>query len=315
MLNRLVLQSAILLAVLALSACGKDGASSGQVVAKVNGDEITIHQVNTAMARLGKLDDAQAKETSKKILNSLVDQQLILKKAAEKKMDRDPGVMQAIEGAKRQIIAQAYIEKMLQNVSPANVNDVHEYYAKHPELFANRRVFQFQEILLENAKPETLAAIKEKLNEGKGMANLAQWMQAKNIIFKAKTSEKPAEQIPTELLQRIQKLKIGQTIMAATDKGALILNLVAELDQPVTEAQAKPAIEAYLNSKKRTEYAQAEIKKLHDAAKIEYLGAYADAGKLTKVDAPKAAEPAPTKAAETVSKSDKAALEKGLNGL
>ena len=318
MMNRSIRWSTMLLILLALGACGKGGSgASGQVVAKVNGEEITIHQVNAAMARFGKLDEAQAKEAGKQVLNALIDQQLLLKKAAEKKLERDPAVMQALEGAKRQVLSQAYLEKMMQNVSQPSANEVHEYYAKNPAMFENRRIYRFQEILLENSKPEILKAVTEKLNQGKGMRDLAQWLQTEKIAFKANEAVKPAEQIPPEILQRVQTLKADQTIMVSTGKSALLMNLVAARDQPVTEVQAKPSIESYLANKKRSEYVQVEIKKMHDAAEIKYMGAFADAGKLSKVNTPaaKSTDSAPVTPPTTAAKSDKDALEKGLNGL
>jgi len=316
MMNRSIRLSAVLLALLALGACSKGASTSGgQVVAKVNGDEITIHQVNAAMARLGKLDEAQAKQASKQVLNSLVDQQLLLKKAADAKLDRDPAVLQALEVARRQVLSQAYLEKMAQSVSKPSTQEVSEYYAQHPELFANRRIYRIQEILL-NSSPETIQAAQEKLNQVKTLRELAQWLQAEKIQFNANETVKPAEQFPPEILQRVHSLKVGQTAMVSTGNSALIMNLVAARDQPVSEAQAKPAIESYLLNKKRNEYAQTEIKKMHDAAEIKYLGAFADAGNKTKAETPaaKAAEVMPVKQ-DAAAKSDKAALEKGLGGL
>lgn len=306
-----------LLTLLALGACSKGASTAGgQVVAKVNGDEITIHQVNAAMSRFGKLEEAQAKEASKQVLNALIDQQILLKKAAETKLDRDPAVLQALEGAKRQILAEAYLGKLAQSVSKPSASEVHDYYTKNPALFENRRVYRFQEILLDINNPQTLKTAKEKLDQGKTLRDLAQWLNAEKIPYKANESVKPAEQFPPEILPRVHEVKVGQSVIMSTDKGALIMHLVAARDQPVTEAQAKPAIESYLFNKKRADLTQAELKKMHDAAEIKYLGAFADAGKATKTNAPVAKStdtPAATQSATT--KSDKASLEKGLSGL
>lgn len=315
MMNRTIRISVLLLAILALGACGKGGSTkAGQVVAKVNGDEITIHQVNAAISRLGKLDEAQAKVASKQVLNSLIEQQLLLKKATEVKLDRDPAVLQTIESAKRQILAQSYLEKMAQAVSKPSASEVHDYYAQNPALFENRRIYRFQELLLEN-KPETLQILQEKLAQGKSLKEMGQWLQSEKIQFKANESVKPAEQLPMEILARVAALKVGQTVIASSDKGALVLGLVDARDRPLSETQAKPAIESYLTNKKRNEVAQAEVKKLHDTAKIEYLGAFADAGKLANDAAPVATKAAPVVEPSKTAKSDKDYLEKGLSGL
>ena len=313
MMNRTIRISLMFLVLLALGACGKGGSTkSGQVVAKVNGDEITIHQVNAAMPRLGVASEAQAKEASKQVLNSLIEQQLLLKKATEAKLDRDPGVLQAIESAKRQILAQSYLEKMAQAVSKPSASEVHDYYAKHPELFEKRRVYRFQELLFEN-KPETLKIAKATLEQGKSIRDLGHSLQSEKIPFQANESVKMSEQLPMNMLARVSTLKVGQGTMVSSDKSSLVMYLADVRDLPVTEEQAKPAIESYLTNTKRAQLAQAEVKKLHDAAKIEYLGAFADVGTLAKANSP--APVAAPPAERGVAKTDKDYLEKGLSGL
>lgn len=308
--------------VLAVGGCGEEGSSeaskNSQVVAKVNGDEITIHQVNFALSHMGQMKEAEAKEAGKEALKALVDQELLFKKAIEAKLDRDPKITQAIEAAKRQILSQSYLEKQIQGLSKPAPTEVREYYGNHPELFEKRRVYKFQELAFES-KPETLKGVKEQLDQGKSLPVLAAWLKSQKIEFNVNESIKPAEQLPLELLPRVQNLKNGQIIVVPAGNAVLVLQLVASSDQPLSEDQAKPLIEGFLGNKKRMELAQAEVKKLRDAAKIEYMGAFADAGKPDISEAKDAqtqgaAAKDQAQAAVPV-KSDKDFLEKGLSGL
>jgi EpsD family peptidyl-prolyl cis-trans isomerase len=314
---------AVIVAILAIGGCGKSSSTStnkaGQVVAKVNGDEITIHQVNFALSRMGAISEEQAKEASKQALNGLIDEELLVKKAVEMKLDRDPKITQAVESAKRQILSQAYVEKQVQGLGKPTASEVNDYYTKHPELFEKRRVFRFQELMFE-ARPETLKAVKTQLEQGKPLVELARWLQEQKIQFSANESVKPAEQFPLETLPRIQALKDGQIIVLPAGKAVVALQLVVSRDQPLSEEQAKPLIERYLSNKKRIESAQAEVKKLRDTSKIEYLGAFADAGKIAKpVESAKGAvaqqAAATDQGAAASVKADKDFLEKGLSGL
>ena len=61
--------------------------SDTQVVAKVNGDEITIYQVNYQLNRLGQMSETQAKVAAKQILANLVEQQLLKQQALESKLE------------------------------------------------------------------------------------------------------------------------------------------------------------------------------------------------------------------------------------
>ena len=100
--------------------CGdkKDGAATGekaatQVVARVNGTELTTHQVNYALQRVPNLDKDQTKAASLQVVRNLVNQEVIAQKALSDKLDRDPAVVQALDAARRQILAEAYMSRKL----------------------------------------------------------------------------------------------------------------------------------------------------------------------------------------------------------
>ena len=103
---------ALMLAALGLLAsCGDKKASEekvGQSIVSVNGDEITIHQLNAELQR-ANVQPAQQEMAGKQITKALVDRQILVQEAIKEKLDRNPKVMQAIESAKTQILAQAYL--------------------------------------------------------------------------------------------------------------------------------------------------------------------------------------------------------------
>jgi EpsD family peptidyl-prolyl cis-trans isomerase len=71
----------------------------GQALASVNGDEITVLQLNEELQRAG-VQAGQQEVASKRLLEGLIDRQLLVAEATKEKLDRDPKVVQAIERAR-----------------------------------------------------------------------------------------------------------------------------------------------------------------------------------------------------------------------
>jgi hypothetical protein len=73
-----------------------------------------------------------------------------------------------------------------------------------------------------------------------------------------------------------------------------VLFLVGSRSQPVDEARARPAIEAFLLNQRKAEVVQKDIKALRDGSKIEYVGKFtAPAPGAASAPAPAAVPAAP----------------------
>jgi EpsD family peptidyl-prolyl cis-trans isomerase len=309
---------------LTLAGCGDKNESvekiATQVAAKVNGDEITVHQLNFELSKIGNLSPDQTKEAANNVLKSMVDQQLLVQKAIEDKLDRDPEVVQSLEASRRQILAQAVIKQLTANQAAPSDTELADYYAQNPALFAERRVYRLQEINVQ-VTPENVESVKTRLQNTKNLTDFINWLKAQNIPARANQSTKTAEQLPLELLPRVHALKNGQAVTFAAP-GILNILIVADSQtQPLTQEQAKPMIERYLANAKKREIAEAELKLLKDKAKLVYVGEYAEVD--YKVDSENHSETAnqtatavgTDAASKAISASDAAAIDKGLNSL
>ncbi len=278
-LHRIGLSALALALGLALGGCGdKKDDKAAQVAAKVNGDTISVPQINHELAKLGKLNPEQSKKATNQLLKSLVDQQLLLQKAIADKVEGDPEVVQALESARRQIVVQAYIQKLTASVPKPSDAEIADYYAKHPELFGERRIYRLQEINVQ-VTPANVDSVKVRLAQSKNLNDFIQWLKAQNIPARAGQSTKTAEQLPLEILPRLHQMKDGQAMTLAGPNNLNILVVAGSQTQPLTQEQAKPVIERFITNAKKREVAAAELKTLKEKAKIEYVGEYAEAGK------------------------------------
>jgi EpsD family peptidyl-prolyl cis-trans isomerase len=266
---------ALVAAAALLAACGekKEGAAT-QTAAKVNKDEVTVHQINFVLQQQRNLRPEQTDAASKQILERLIDQQLALQKAEEAKIDRDPRVMQQLEAARREIIARAYLEKLGEAAPKPTPEEIKKYYDEKPALFSQRRIYQIQEISIE-APQERLPEIRERLAAAKNVNEFVQYLNSAGLRFSGNQAVRAAEQLPLASLDALSKLQDGQALVVPTPTGAQVAVLAGSRMQPVTEEQARPAIEQFLLNERRRKLVEDEVKAMRAAAKIEYVGKFA----------------------------------------
>ena len=316
-LKKLVLP---LLIVALVAGCGdkKDGAAEEkkptQVAAKVNGTELTVSQVNYALQRIPNLDKEQSKAASLQVVRNLVDQEALAQKAQSEKLDRDPTVVQALDAAHRQIMAEAYMSRKLGTPADPTDAEVTDYFNKHPELFTKRKIYRLQELAIK-APEEKREAIRKQLAESKTLNEFAEWLKAEKYPAQASQGVKPAEQLPLQMVAKLAEMPDGQAMVVNTPDGVTVIVLADSQLQPVTLEQAKPAIARLLQNEARQKAAKAELDAVKAAAKIEYVGEFADAGKEPAA-APAPAESAAAPAAPAAAPAaDADAISKGVSGL
>lgn len=304
-MHRIGLSALAIAVALTLAGCDKkqQDAVASAVAAKVNGNEITVSQLNFELSKLGNLSPEQTTQATNQMLKTMVDQQLLVQKAVADKIDRDPQVIEAIEASRRQILSQALIKKMTADQAKPTDAELADYYAKNPALFSERRIYRLEEINIK-VTPDNIEAVKAQLQQVKNLGDFINWLKEQNIPARVGQSTKTAEQLPLEILPRVHAMKDGQAMTFAAPGALNVLVVANSQTQPLTQEQAKPLIERYLENAKKREIAGAELKKLREAAKIEYLGSYAAAGK--EADVPQAA-PAVEQAAQPAAESGDAA--------
>jgi len=268
-----------------LSGCEKPASAvKAKTVATVAGDKISETELNLALSRLGGLNEAQAAEAKSKLLRALIDQRLVAQAAKKAGLDKEPAVEIAMAQASRQVLAEAYAERNLKNVAKPADTEITDYYNQHPELFSQRRIYRIQELELK-VDPSRMSEVESRLKSSHSMGDFVTWVKEQGIEGKTAMAVKPAEQIPLPLLGRLSQMKDGQVTILSTRPGQVLVQQLLESQlQPVSMEQAHSAIERVLMVQKRKELMEADLKKLREAAKIEYTSGYAPAAEAKAGD-------------------------------
>lgn len=263
--------------VLLLAACGaKSDKTATQVAAKVNKDEISVHQVNFMLQRQGSVAPGQEQQLSQEAVERLIDQQLALQKAEELKIDRDPQVMQAVDAARREIVARAYLERMSSSISKPTAQEIRQYYAAKPLLFAQRRIYDLREVNIE-ATPQQIQQLQSKFATARNADELSAQLRAAGLRHEVRQSSTAPESLPMAVVDRVASLGPGQSLVLTAPGGAKVVYLVEARPAPLDEAAAAPRIERFLINERKRQVFEQDLKALRAKAQIEYVGAFAQA--------------------------------------
>jgi len=311
---------AALLVLAALAGCGDKAppARQGQALANVNGEEITVLQLNEEMQRAG-VPAASQQQASKQLLQALIDRELLEQSAIGEKLDRDPKVMQAIERTRSLIVAQAYLQKRLAKVAPPTPAEVEAYYKEHPEFFDKRKQFSMEQLML--AAGDLTPEVRAAADGARSLEEVAVWLDAHGIKYgRAQVTRSTAELSPA-LSKKLLGLPKGQLFSVREGERAMLLSVAEVRDAPVPLTVAAPQIAQFLTTRKNKELAAAEVERLRKNAKIEYLNkdlaqgtASAAAVRPGTAPAPTGAPP-PSAAPKAQAGPDDAALDRGVAGL
>jgi EpsD family peptidyl-prolyl cis-trans isomerase len=257
---------------------GCSGKAGGQaVVSGADGFEVPLAEFEQARyAAAGGADVApQSMAMQRVVLDRVVDQELFAREARREKLDRDLNVVQAIEAAKRGILANAYAERLVAALPPPSDAQVSSFYASHPELFADRKILSLNEIAF-SGDPALLNELKKQFTATNGSLDALQKSLAQHGVTAAIVSvERAPENLDMTVASQFSRLKVGDSVIYQLPRDTHFAVVTSVQTSPVAFAQAAPEIRNLLLNEARRELIDKDGERLRAEAKLVYAKGYA----------------------------------------
>ena len=268
-MNRSITLAMLALLSAALAGCGNRGSGS-QVVAKVGDSEITVSQLSQTLHARG-LDSAGAAAT-REAVDSLINEQLLVDSAVNNKLDRDAAVVQALERARRQVLARAYVERMVFPTDAISAAEQVEFYKKHPELFENRKMFQVTTFSVKAG--DVTDELRGALASSQTAEEIDKTLTARGVSHDTQSLTRGAEQLPFEDLSRFTTAKVGDVVFLHPHESRLAIMLIQGIhESPIGVDRAQPIIQQYLVNTRNARALEEHLKQARAATKIAYFDA------------------------------------------
>ncbi|MEK6636927.1 MAG: peptidyl-prolyl cis-trans isomerase, EpsD family [Pseudomonadota bacterium] len=286
--------SAIALA-MTLSACGgKDDAKleKGQVLATVNGTDVTANELNAELvgAQLPAAGE-QRKSVEMQALQGLVDRTILADIARERGIDKSPIYIAQKRRAEESLLVQILQRDIASKVSPTTPSEAKSFMESNPQLFAERKIFQLDQIQFQVPQDMNKLKAYEPL---KTMEEIALQLTRDGLAYRrAPGSLDPASTNPLILNQLMSKPE-GEIFIIPANGALVATRIIGSKPEPLTGSKAEQFAMSAVQQKKIAAVTEKElaerIKKARES--VKYQEGYAPPKPLA--GAPATAAPAPT---------------------
>jgi peptidyl-prolyl cis-trans isomerase C len=267
----------LVVASLAVSACSPatDRAHErGQVVARVDGREVTLLQLQQTLAANRVRGDAP--EARRLAIDALVDRTMLAARARTDGLDRDPAVMAQAYASIERVHAQAAIERIAAAVPRPDDKALKAFRDEHPALFSKRRVYTVEEVAFESDTLDA-GALRAKVASARRIDDITDWLAGRGIAHVRRGGTLLPEDAGTAVAATLQARAEGDLVLLSAGASFRVLLLRRIESRPIAGEKADAWIERHLLERDRRVAVDAAVARMRADAEIVLLGEFADA--------------------------------------
>ncbi|WP_337180128.1 hypothetical protein [Sphingopyxis granuli] len=265
--------TAIALACLSLAACDKE--PTGQVAAVVNGEEITLQEVNAELGNVNIPDGVDKKVVQQAALERVVERRLLAQAARDEGLDKTPDYLLRERQLRDALLVQLMGQKAQRAQRVPEQAEIDKFVADNPDMFADRKIFAIDRIQF--PLPKDMGALKALENDH-SMEAVAAHLQELGIKFARADAQMDSAQVGKQRMQQIRALPAGEPFIAPENGMVTVAVIKSERAVPLTGDAARPLAVQAIQNQQLTSAMQDRLKQARAAAEIKYQPDFAPKG-------------------------------------
>lgn len=250
---------------LALPGCAKK--ATGQVAAVVNGDEITMQEVNAELGSTRIPEGAEKSKARAAITQRLVDKRLLEQQAKSAGLDRDPDYLLRQRQLDQTLLIELYAKRAQDTLRVPDQVAITKFIAEHPANFAGRTIYTVDQLRFPPPADATVLAGLRNLHT---LDAIAAYLNAKGIKPERGTGKIDSAQVPAPLLKQVLAVPPGEPFVVPTPQGVVASVITGRDAAPLATAQAQPMAVQMMRSQALDAVVEQRLKDARSKAKITY---------------------------------------------
>lgn len=257
----------MVIAASALMLSGCDSEPKGQIVAIVNGEQISIQEIYAEAAGRTFAPGGDRKQLQRDILDMLIDRKVMVQQARKMGLDKTPEYAQRRRKIDDDLIAGLYTRTLARAVPAPDDKDVMVYIDQYPSEFARREKLTMDEIQFVPPKDVTRIAALASVHS---MDQMAADLTQAGIAFSRGVAELDTSNLDPAIVQKIRRLQALEPIVLYSGKTLVAGAVIAHEPVPTPPEQARKVAADALSGKALQRELAAQVALARTKAKISY---------------------------------------------
>ena len=264
MMRRSLLSVLIVSSSLLVASCDKT--PTGQVAAIVDGDEITLQEINGELASMNVPSGVDPEVAQKIALQRVIDRRLLAKTAREEGLDKTPEFFIRQRQLIDNMLIEQYRDKLQRAITVPSEEEIGRYVSENPEAFEDRKLLQVDQITFTSGNPQDLAS----LSDDHSMDEVERSLQQLGKNYTRSNSELDSALLGKQRLDQIRALPQGEPFILPGPRITTVAVLQREVDAPMSQDSHDAEIVDRLKREQLAELLEARLESAKNSAEIQY---------------------------------------------
>ncbi|MGB5076924.1 MAG: hypothetical protein WBO17_05535 [Sphingorhabdus sp.] len=270
---------------MALLLAGCDKKPEGQVAAVVNGDEITLQEINSEVGSANVPKGMDVKLVQQAALQRIVERRLLAQSAREEGLDKTPEYLIRSRQMDDSLLVQLLGQRAEKTFQVPDQRAIDKFMAENPAMFAGRKIFTVDRIQF--ALPTDMAQLKSMENDH-SMAAVAARLTQLGINFERGPAKMDSAQLGQQRLDQIKALPEGEPFVTPENGLVTVAVITGETPVPANSADMGLLATQAMRNQQLGKSLQDRLKQARAKGEIKYQPGFAPP-ETPKVGAEKAA--------------------------
>lgn len=238
----------IVAAAIVLSGCKKSAeAPTGQVVATIDGSEITTADLQAELGGAVSSDPKVAARQQQAALQSILTRKALAAEAKKRGLDKTPAAAITRQKAEEMALVSMLEQSVVSKVPKVSRDEAQSFVREHPAQFSQRQMLTLNQFLVPQMTQELAKAI-EPIDK---MADIKALLDQRGVAYRTGGTVIDTMTLDPAIAGKIAAMNVGDTFVIPSPAGAQIAEIREREVVPLTGDQAVQAATAIVTQQRR----------------------------------------------------------------